>query len=233
MPSADDLPSFTNAIGLFPLPNVVLFPGATLPLQVHEPRYLAMVRDTLDDDAVIAIALLQPGYEAYYHTNLAEIHPVVCVGRIRECIQIPDDRYFINLHGLCRARVRQEDRNGEYRVAMLDPMLREDSGIQVDGEYAARELFRQTLDLPAFDSAEDIEQIRALANSTASLGHIVDTIASELLPGDAVEIRQRLLEEMNVLRRAGTLLGELRTLRRMLEARQHSQNEWPRFGSMN
>src|SRR6185503_4161518 len=111
-----DFPPLDEPVGLFPLPNVVLFPRATLPLQVFEPRYRAMVRDALDDHSLIAMALLRPGYEAYYYTNIAKIHPVVCVGRIREHIQINDGRYFINLVGLCRAIVRQEEQEGEYRL---------------------------------------------------------------------------------------------------------------------
>jgi len=192
-----------------------------------------MIRDALSDEAIIAIALLRTGYEAYYYTNLAEIHPVVCVGRIQECVHIPGDRYFINLRGLCRARVRQEDRDGEYRTAMLDPMIRPDIGVEVDGEYAARESFRRTLSSPVFDGTDEIDRIRTLANSTASLGRVIDRIASDLLPTDAVEVKQRILEEMNVLRRAKTLMGELHTLHRMLERRQDSQKEWPRLGSMN
>ncbi len=233
MSAGTDIPSLTDPVGVFPLPNAVLFPGATLPLQVHEARYRAMVRDALTDDAVIAIALLRPGFEPYYYTNLAEIHPVVCVGRIREYVQIPDGRLLINLLGLCRARVRQEDPSGEYSNAMLDPMVRPESGIEVDGEYAAREAFRMTLGSPAFDDTEQIESIRALANGTSPLGRIVDTIASYLLPTDAVEVKQRMLEEMNVLRRAATLSSELRTLHQMLEMRQESRGKWPRFGSMN
>src|SRR6476646_5872940 len=99
-------PKFNVPIGLFPLPNVVLFPGATLPLQIFEPRYRTMVRDAIDRHRLIAMAFLLPGYEGYYHTNLAKVSPTVCVGRIRDHVQIPDGRYFINLQGLCRARVR-------------------------------------------------------------------------------------------------------------------------------
>ena len=233
MSAGSDLPSFVDPVGLFPLPHVVLFPGATLPLQIHEPRYRTMVADALADEAIIALALLRPGYEPYYHTNLAEIYPVVCVGRIREYIQLPDSFYFINLLGLCRARVRQEDRNGEYRLAMLDPMIWPDSGIEVDGQYAARESFRLMLSSSVFDRVDEIDRIRAVVNSSASLGQIVDTLASALLPADAVEVKQRMLEEINVLRRAETLVSELGTVHRVLETRQRSQSNWPRFGSMN
>ena len=69
------LPDFSTPISLFPLPNVVLLPGSTLPLQIFEPRYRSMVGDVLGEgDPVMAMALLKPGYEAYYYTNLAAIH---------------------------------------------------------------------------------------------------------------------------------------------------------------
>jgi hypothetical protein len=84
-----------------------------------------------------------------------------------------------------------------------------------------------------FDGQDEIDKIRSLFEDPASLDRIVDAVASALLPGDAVEVKQRMLEEMNVLRRAQTLMGELSTMQNMLESRQRSQGEWPRFGSMN
>lgn len=228
-----ELPSFSEPIGVFPLPNVVLFPGATLPLQIFEPRYRALVRDALDDDPVMALALLRPDYEAHYYTNLAEIHPVVCVGRITEYVRMPDGRYFINLLGVCRARIRQEERGGEYRQAMLDPMIWPESGIEVDGEYNARDSIRRIVESDVFDTEEEVDKVRHLINSPTSLDRVMDAIASTLLPGDRIEIRQRLLEEMNVLRRAETLVHELVTVQAELQSRQRSNKEWPRFGSMN
>lgn len=233
MTAPDDLPSFTEQVGLFPLPNVVLFPGMTLPLQVYEPRYRSMVRDALADQGVLAMALLKPGYEPYYFTNLAEIHRVVCVGRIREYVKVPDGRYFINLFGLCRARVREEDRSGEYRLVMLDPLLRPDSGIEIDGEYAARESLRQALESPVFDASDDIDKVREAICASAPLGTVVDMIAAELLPAEAVEVKQRLLEELNALRRAAIVINEVRCLERILGHRQALCDQWPRLGSMN
>ena len=230
---SDAIPPMTDPVPVFPLPNVVLLPGAVLPLQVFEPRYRAMVRDVLDDSGLIAMALLRPGYEPQYHTNLAEIHAVVCVGRIREHVQIPDGRYFINLVGLCRARVRQEIRPGPYRLAHLDPMVRRGSGVDLDGEYGARESFRCLLHARPFDALEGIDESRAAVTDPITLDEVVDLVAAHLLPPDAVEIKQLLLEDMNVLRRSEILLSELGAIHRALEARDRSNDEWPRFGSMN
>lgn len=227
------MPSFAEPIGLFPLPNAVLLPGGTLPLQVFEDRYRAMVSDAIEDRGIIAMALLQPGYEPVYHTNKAEIHPVVCVGKINDHVQIPDGRYFINLLGLCRARIRQEDRDGEYRTAMLDPMLPTGSGIEIDGEFAARSSLRDVLGLEEIEATDVIQRARGLVDSELPLGELVDRVASALLPTEMVELKQRLLEEMNPIRRAGILTHELHTLVQVMAVRQKDLDRWPRFGSMN
>jgi uncharacterized protein len=228
------LPCFNEPVGLFPLPNVVLLPGGTLPLQVFEPRYRAMVRDALEGQSIIAMALLRPGnlYETY-HTNHADIHQVVCVGRIREHIQIADGRYFINLAGMCRARILEEDRDGEYRRALLDALLEPTSGIEQDGEYAARQSLQQLLTSPVFNDLDGVDRLRRMMSSPAPLGEVVDITAANLLPPKAIEIRQRLLEETDVLQRACTLLYELNNLRRTMELQQSARMDWPRFGSMN
>lgn len=209
---SEAFPSFDQPIGLLPLPNVVLLPGGTLPLQIHEPRYRALVRDALDEQPVIAMALLRTGYEPYYFTHQARIYPLVCVGRIREHVRVPDGRYFLNLVGVCRARVREEDRTGEYRKALLEPMIPGGSAVATDGEYTARHLLRQVVSAPVFDGLPHIKDCREMIVGDAPLSEVADRLAADLLPRDAVEIRQYLLEEMDVFRRTGTVLNELRIL---------------------
>ena len=68
-----------TTLPLFPLPNVVLFPGVFLPLHVFEPRYRDMVADALSGDRVIGMTLLKPGWEANYEGR-PPIFPVGCTG---------------------------------------------------------------------------------------------------------------------------------------------------------
>src|SRR5579864_282631 len=56
-----------SAVPLFPLPNVVLFPRAVLPLHVFEERYKEMTADALRGNRQIAMALLGAGWETNYH----------------------------------------------------------------------------------------------------------------------------------------------------------------------
>jgi uncharacterized protein len=108
-----------SAVPLFPLPSVVLFPRAVLPLHIFEDRYRAMTTDALEGDRLIAMALLRPGWEKSYYGRPV-IEPVVCVGRIVSHEKLADGKYNFLLEGLVRARIAQELPIGlPYRVAEL------------------------------------------------------------------------------------------------------------------
>src|SRR5882762_2823487 len=80
-PSTDLAADRFLAVPLFPLPNVVLFPRAVLPLHIFEERYKKMTADALRGDKRVAMALLRPGWEKDYYSRPA-IEAVVCVGQI-------------------------------------------------------------------------------------------------------------------------------------------------------
>jgi len=92
---------------VFPLPDAVLFPGTVLPLHIFEPRYREMVADALATDRILAIAMLKPGYESHDDPR-PPFHPVVGVGRISQVQKLKDGRFYLALHGVCRARVLAE-----------------------------------------------------------------------------------------------------------------------------
>src|SRR3954447_13086589 len=92
-----------SATPLFPLPNVVLFPRAILPLHIFEERYKAMTADALRGQKQIAMALLRPGWERDYYGR-AEIEPVVCVGEILSHERLADGKYNFLLQGQTRAK---------------------------------------------------------------------------------------------------------------------------------
>ena len=106
-------------IPLFPLPNVVLFPGVFLPLHIFEERYRALTRDALAGDRIIGMTLLRPGFEGDYNGR-PPIYPVGCAGVISHSDRLPDGRYNIVLHGLSKFRIVEEMTDGEYRRARVD-----------------------------------------------------------------------------------------------------------------
>src|SRR5947209_5720417 len=120
-----------TAVPLFPLPNVVLFPRAVLPLHIFEERYKVMTADALDGDKQIAMALLQSGWEKNYYERPA-IEQVVCIGTIVSHERLPDGKYNFLLQGHSRAIIEREvprDDSTPYRRAdlrlLVEPPLME------------------------------------------------------------------------------------------------------------
>src|SRR5438552_1131141 len=116
----DMLSGFNGKVRLFPLPNLVLFPHVIQPLHIFEPRYRQLMNDALAGDRLMALALLQPGWEEDYHKQ-PPVYPTVCLGRIFQEERLPDGRFNLLLHGVSRARIRAECPTSKlYRTARVD-----------------------------------------------------------------------------------------------------------------
>lgn len=113
--------SLPPAIPIFPLQDVMLFPGASRPLHVFEPRYREMVADALAGDRIIGMVMLRAGYEDEYAGN-PPIYDVGCAGMITNVERLPDGRYNVVLNGLTKFRIRREDRSRSYRVAEVEAL---------------------------------------------------------------------------------------------------------------
>ena len=200
------LQSFTGMARLFPLPNVVLFPQVVQPLHIFEPRYRQMTADALEDDRLIAPVLLQPGWEAEYEGRPA-IFSLICVGRIIAEQRLPDGRYNLLLRGLSRARIIEElPKTKLYRSARVD--------LQPEGdppnESAARDMVRLIAEstrrwFPPEGTAT--EQMEKLLRSQLPLGLLCDLLAFAVPL--AVEAKQRLLEQLDIVKRAHLLVEHL------------------------
>jgi Lon protease-like protein len=106
---------------VFPLPDVVFFPGTVLPLHVFETRYRAMVKDALANDRRIAVALLQPGWEKTYDASPA-YHEIATAGRMEDIETTVDGRYYFKLAGLVRVRLGELVRAAPYRLVDADEL---------------------------------------------------------------------------------------------------------------
>jgi hypothetical protein len=110
---------------IFPLPGVLLLPRGRLPLNIFEPRYLAMTEDALKSERVIG--MVQPeDPEADLAPGETRAGPAVyrvgCAGRMTEFREADDGRYLITLTGVSRFRIIEElalDPRG-YRRARAD-----------------------------------------------------------------------------------------------------------------
>jgi Lon protease-like protein len=110
-------------LAIFPLPDVVLFPGTVLPLHVFEPRYVEMTRDVVAGTRHIAIVRLRHGFQTDYHGR-PPIYPVAGYGEVIACQELPGDRFAIAVRGAGRIRVDRElpaERSYREVVATLLP----------------------------------------------------------------------------------------------------------------
>ncbi len=96
-------PEVLAALAVFPLPNVVLLPGMVLPLNVFEPRYLALVDHVRRRGGFLGIPLLCRDGDPD-----EPFEPVFGLGRIVAHQRLPDGRRFVRVEGLGRVRALGE-----------------------------------------------------------------------------------------------------------------------------
>lgn len=92
---------------IFPLTGVLLLPHAQLPLNIFEPRYLAMIEDALGQGRLIGMVQPQEAAEENNQENPA-VYPAGCAGRIISFSETGDGRFLITLLGISRFRINQE-----------------------------------------------------------------------------------------------------------------------------
>src|SRR6056297_300457 len=97
-----DLP---DVIPVFPLPGALLLPRSRLPLHLFEPRYLAMLEDTLKTPHRL-IGVVQPNPLA--RAGGTGLHAIGCAGRVTQFSETEDGRYMITLSGMSRYRIQEE-----------------------------------------------------------------------------------------------------------------------------
>jgi uncharacterized protein len=201
-------PGDLGVVPLFPLPNVVLFPRAVLPLHIFEERYKAMTARALRGDRRIAMALLRPGWEKCYYSR-PPIEPVVCVGTILTHEKLPDGKYNFLLQGTTRARIVQEVGEETYRLAHLRKLP--DLNCDEDVLAAERERMAEAFGHGPFAQTPAGQQFGRLLSSPLPTTDLADLIAFSFL--DDVPLKQSLLAETDVCRRVARTLEALDDLR--------------------
>jgi hypothetical protein len=98
---AQDLP---QVIPVFPLDGALLLPHAQLPLQIFEPRYVAMVDDAMAAERIIGMVQTRRGLDP----ERPGLQHIGCAGKITTFSETNDGRYLITLTGLSRFAVRDE-----------------------------------------------------------------------------------------------------------------------------
>lgn len=166
---------FDGKVRLFPLPNVVLFPGIIQGLHIFEPRYREMMADAVAHDGLItmAVELRDPAVQPV----APRLFPLVCIGRIVSHTLLDDGRYNLLLLGLRRARLIAEFTTSRaWRTARVD-LVRESCSAPPDEISSLRDRLMDAFRTMASGAGIDLEPFNNVDPRQIPLGMLADTIA--------------------------------------------------------
>jgi uncharacterized protein len=193
-----DLP---EVIPVFPLPGALLLPRGQMPLNIFEPRYLAMIDDSLRDGHRL-VGMIQP--DAIHAGKKGEppLFNVGCVGRITQLAESGDGRYLLELTGVARFRVEEElPVKTEYRQCRVtyapfaDDFIARKGEDQVDREavLTALRAFMKANDLKADWEGIDQAPNEALVNALSMMSPYGAPEKQALLEAPDLKTRAELL----------------------------------------
>ena len=188
-----------DTIPLFPLPGVALFPDLPLPLHIFEPRYRAMLRDTLAGSKFIGIVQIRPGATPV-EGRPSPIFSIGCAGRVEGVAELAGGRSNIVLRGVSRFHIEEELPEGlPYRVARVSPLIEK----VLDEEALTESLARVLHEIGQID-----EGMSLLARTDEAPKALVVNMLAQLLPLGDLE-RQSLIEAPSIDERARLLASIL------------------------
>ena len=151
----------SRILPLFPLPDLILFPGQLVPVHIFEPRYRKMAEDLLDNTGEIIIGTVLGEDQE----QLGEVAPIQCIaglGRLQRYQTLEDGRFLLMILGEKRVRVIQRIEDHLYPLAEVDDLVEEDAEI----DWAHTEELKnaigqleQNIDLPEGTSAVQMSDL--------------------------------------------------------------------------
>jgi uncharacterized protein len=192
---------FPDAVPVFPLSSALLLPGGQMPLNIFEPRYMAMIDEALAGNRMIG--MVQPSFAAKNEMReTPELCEVGCLGRITHFAEVDDGRYHITLTGVSRFRIESElPVNTAFRQCKILPFLGD-----LEPEKGAELVDRQQL-LKAFKSYLDANGMDADWDSVGRANTAILVNALSMMSPYGPAEKQALLEAPDLKTRADTLIA--------------------------
>jgi len=191
-------------VPVMPLPGVLLFPHALLPLYIFEPRFREMLEHALNRDRMFAVALLKPQKTRWESSD--DFFPIAGVGLIRACVGRGDGTSNLILQGLERVRFASFEQEHPFPLASIE-QLESDYTSSVETEA----LSAKVLELYSKFKREGRELPAKVDKYLSDLGDpemLADLVASTFI-SDPLR-KQRILEELSVNQRLRLLIQYLR-----------------------
>ena len=206
-PLFEDRSQLPDPLPIFPLPNVVLMPNASLPLYIFEERYKEMVRDCLAGEPYLSVALLQKGWEQ--QSGTPRPYPIAGFGRIARAVRRPNDCMDIVIQGMGRIEMLDFHDDRAYlraSVRTLRPAPADQTLVAQQAD-AMRQQFLDLLDRKGVAA----DQLRTQLKLLASPLDMVFFIASHL-PLDPY-VQQEVLQTLSVEEQIARLTQMLNLMR--------------------
>ena len=201
MPEAVELPA---AVPVMPLPGVLLFPNALLPLHIFEPRFREMLARALDDNRMLCVALVKP--ERQQWRTSADFFSVSTVGLIRACIGRSDGTSDLILQGIRRVKFSDFEQEAPFPIARIKA-LKTRANPTVETDALATKVVELYTRLKSSERALP-EKIDRYLGEMSDPEMLADLIASTFVSG--ATRRQQLLEELDLNNRLRLLIQYLR-----------------------
>ncbi len=199
--------SSQRGLPLFPL-NTVLFPQASLPLQIFEERYKLMLQECLDSDSRFGVTLIQDGAEV---GAPAVPHDVGTVARIVQVNRIEGDRYFVSAVGERRFRIIEITQHRPFisaQVELLDEIG--ETPVSESLMIEAGDLFGEYARFSVGTSGGWVSDTTIPSDPVALSYHIAGRVKMDLAD------KQRLLEQESAAERLGAEIDILKRSSRII-----------------
>ena len=187
-------------VPVFPVSGALLLPGGQLPLNIFEPRYLAMVDDAIRADRLIG--MIQPRLDAAEAQENPPLCETGCLGRVTAFQEFGDGRVVINLSGICRYKIVDEvEKVSGYRRCRIEVR---DADLNAGNEADQVDRGRLIATLRDYLEADRLETDWESVEKTST-----DTLVNALCmmsPYGPAE-KQALLEAPDLRARAETLIA--------------------------
>lgn len=202
------LASACAALKIFPLPGVVLLPGAPAPFHLFEPRYRALGAAVLDGDRVLAVPTLVDRDEAL--APRAAVRPVAGVGVVVADQRNEDGTIDLVLQGTARVRLLEEVTGDtpwrEFRAELLHDVYPPEGAAALQGDLEAL--------------GQLVYELAALLPPESGAGQLAEAVARMRVPGAMADLvaaaavsepdaRYRVLETLDVAQRLAIVKEEV------------------------
>ena len=211
--------SLPEVLPILGLSDIVIFPGAVVPLLVETGPSLKLVDDLVAGDRLFG-AVLQRKAEVVEPAP-GDLHDVGCVTRLTKMVKFPDGTARVLVEGLWRIKLKDFLTPSPYLRAHYD-LLRDETEDSIELQAILRNAHKQFEEIAKMSTALT-DQVKIAALNTEHPGHFADLIAANL--NLSLEDRQKLLEMVSVRERLQTLLPLLNREQEVLNLSSKIQND--------